>query len=360
MIDGSGTRALAEFTTLEVGGPARELVDARSADELEAAALEAWDAGEDVLVLGGGSNVLVGDDGFDGRVIRVLTRGVDEVPGAPEGFVRLSVQAGEPWDDLVALTVAHGLAGFEALSGIPGSTGAGPIQNIGAYGAELSDTLVAVSFLDYDLRETVRIEATELELGYRTSSIKQGRAGVITAVEFDLARGGGAASGDSAAGADSLSSPIAFEQLATALGVSLGSRVPLGQVRESVLALRRAKGMVLDPADRDTASAGSFFTNPIVRVSFAASLPSGVPRWPVGDELVKLSAAWLIERAGIRRGFSLPGSLAAISSKHSLAITNRGGATATEIASLARFVQERVRNEFGVALQPEPVYVGVE
>jgi UDP-N-acetylmuramate dehydrogenase len=354
---------LSELTTMRVGGPARELVTATTRDEIVDAALKAWSAGDEWLVLGGGSNVVISDAGFDGTVIHVANRGIER---ATDGVPRLLVQAGEPWDAVVAYAGEHGLAGIEALSGIPGSAGAAPVQNIGAYGQELSESLVGVEFLDYGTGEVERIAAAELGLGYRTSALKRGRQGIVLAVELELAP---AAEGS-----------VAYPQLAGALGVALGDRVQLGEVRGAVLGLRASKGMVLDPADPDSVSCGSFFTNPIVSENFARRLPADAPRWPVeaappdaavplGSEpvapepepdAVKLSAAWLIERAGIGRGFALPGSRVAISGKHSLAITNRGGATAEEVGELARYVRARVTAEFGVDLQPEPVAVGVE
>lgn len=340
---------LSELTTLRVGGPAREIVAPDSADAIVRAALDVWAGGDDWLVLGGGSNMVVSDDGFDGTVIRIDSRGITALPGdAHAGTTRLRVEAGEPWDELVAFAVAHGLAGIEALSGIPGSTGASPIQNIGAYGQDMSDVLVAVDFLDFLTGELERIPAADLVLEYRSSVFKSGREGIVTAIEIEL--------DDS----DGLSRPVAYDQLAAALGARVGDRVPVADVRTAVLALRASKGMVLDPGDPDTASAGSFFTNPLVSAAFARSLPQAAPRWPTDDGEVKLSAAWLIERAGIRRGFRLPGSRAAISTKHTLAITNTGGASAADVTELARFVQERVRNEFGVHLRPEPVYVGMD
>ena len=360
------TTPLAELTTLRVGGVPTRLVEATTTEELLAAVREAWADGEPWFPLGGGSNTLAADGPIDATVVRVLTRGVDRVP-SDDGLVHLRVAAGEPWEDLVARTVADGLSGLEALSGIPGSTGASPIQNIGAYGQEVSSTIVSVDFLDDDSGEFVRVPAANLGLGYRTSAFKQGRRGVVTAVEFALVDEGG------------LSRQVAYPQLASALDVELGARVPVAEVREGVLALRRAKGMVLDADDPDTTSAGSFFTNPVVSRATAAELPAEAPRWPTepepadvvvplgeepapppppGEGRTKLSAAWLIERAGVRRGFALPGSRAAVSTKHTLALTNRGGATADEVAELARFVQSRVASEFGVLLHPEPVLVG--
>ncbi|MCU1425336.1 MAG: UDP-N-acetylmuramate dehydrogenase [Microbacteriaceae bacterium] len=354
---------------MRVGGPAHTLIRPTDAAALVDQTLDVWATPEEWLVLGGGSNLVMGDEGFDGTVIHVATRGIEQLPGSTVGTVRLSVQAGEPWDALVAYTVEHGLSGIEALSGIPGSTGAAPVQNIGAYGQEIGASLVSIDFLDYLSGTLDRVSAAELALGYRTSALKQGRRGVVVAVELELARS-----------ADGLGAPVSYPQLASALGVALGDRVPLTQLRASVIALRASKGMVLDPADPDSVSCGSFFTNPVVGENFARTLPAEAPRWPnapepvpavvpLGEEpaappaqtdfRVKLSAAWLIERAGIHRGFSLPGSRAAISSKHTLAIVNTGGATASDVAELARFVQTRVFSEFGVRMMAEPVLVGV-
>lgn len=363
---------LAALTTLRVGGPAARLIEATSTDELVDAVLEAQAHDDEWLVLGGGSNVLVGDQGVDGTVIRVMTRGIERLPDV-EGSrrpVRLRVAAGEPWDDLVAHTVDEGFAGLEALSGIPGSTGAAPIQNIGAYGQEIGESLVAVEILDLVSGERRRVPAPELELGYRASVIKAGRPWVVLSVDLALERNDGARS-----------RPVAYAQLADSLGVAIGERAPVAGVRSAVIRLRASKGMVLDENDPDSVSAGSFFTNPIVSGAFARTLPTDAPRFatapepralavPLGaepvpppepvDAPVKLSAAWLIERAGITRGFSLGASRAAVSKKHTLAITNTGGATAAEIAELARYIQTRVLSEFGVMLHPEPVFVGVE
>ena len=337
---------LSELTTMRVGGPAHKLVTATTAHDVVAAARRAWSRDEPCLVLGGGSNVVVADDGFDGTVILVQTRGIERLGGAT-----LRVQAGEPWDAVVTFAVEAGLAGIEGLSGIPGSSGAAPIQNIGAYGQELSDTLVSVEFLDLLLDEVVTIPAEELGLAYRTSAIKQGREGVVLSIELALAPAESAGGG----------SVVRYEQLASALGVAVGDRMPLPEIRAAVLALRASKGMVLDPADPDSVSCGSFFTNPIVSENFARGLPSAMPQWLMDDDTsVKLSAAWLIEQAGIPKGFALPGSRAAISSKHTLAITNRGGATADDVAELARYVRSVVLARFGVVLQPEPVAVGIQ
>lgn len=379
MTDADAPTTLAELTTMRVGGAPARLVAPGHRDALIGAALDVWGSGDDWLLLGGGSNTVAGDDGFDGTVIRIVTRGVERLP-APEGRVRLRVQAGEPWDELVALAVRSGWAGIEALSGIPGSTGAAPVQNIGAYGQEIESSLLGVEFLDYESGEVKTLTTAELGLGYRMSVLKNGLLGVVLSVDLELADntvpGGFGAP---------LSAPIAYAQLADALGVAIGDRVSVAELRRAVLALRSSKGMVLDPADPDSVSAGSFFTNPIVSESFARTLPRNAPRWPVtppepdaviglapdgvhpydippladGPYDVKLSAAWLIENAGIRRGYSLPGSAAGISTKHTLAIVNRGGATAQDIVQLASFIQARVQSEFGVLLRPEPVFVGI-
>ncbi len=360
--------SFSDLTTLRIGGPIANLVEAATRDEVIAAAREFWATPTDWLVLGGGSNLVVADVGFDGNVLHVANRGIER---ASDGMPRIRIEAGESWDAVVAFAVENGLAGIEALSGIPGTAGAGPIQNIGAYGQQLSDTLVAVDFLDFESGEVVTLAAAELDLGYRTSALKRGRLGVVLSLELEL---------HDAAGQ---SDPVSYAQLASSLGVELGARVPLAAARDAVLALRASKGMVWNPADPDSISAGSFFTNPIVSETFARTLPADAPRYPTepeelprvlplgseipvadgpssGEYLVKLSAAWLIERAGIRRGFALPGSGAAISSKHTLAIVNRGSATAADVVQLAGYVRTRVLSEFGVALQPEPMLVGVQ
>jgi UDP-N-acetylmuramate dehydrogenase len=394
---GEGTD-LATLTTLRVGGPAPRVVVAETTDDVVRTALAAWADEEPLLVLGGGSNVVVGDAGFDGTVLVVATRGIERLPDVPPANphlpssdedrlrslerslrpahqreeVRIRVQAGESWDGLCAVAVERGWSGIEALSGVPGSCGAAPIQNIGAYGQELAATLAAVEFLDRETGTVRRLPASELELGYRTSVFKHGLAGVVLSIDLLLHT----SPGDGPV----LSSPVAYAQLADALGVPLGTRVPIAALRETVLQLRRSKGMVLDPADPESVSVGSFFTNPIVSERFARTLPSDAPRWPTtadepdvvvplgaalpprarrGDEpQVKLSAAWLIQHAGVRRGFALPGSDAHISSKHTLAIVNGGAATAEQVLELARYVQQRVRNEFGVVLHPEPTLIG--
>jgi UDP-N-acetylmuramate dehydrogenase len=364
---------LSTLTTMQVGGPARELITVTTREQLIEAAIDTWSSNEPWLILGGGSNTIVADEGFDGTVIHVATTGIErqqDISKSPNHST-VRVAAGENWDALVSWSVEQGLAGIEALSGIPGSTGAAPIQNIGAYGQELSTVLTAVEFLDRYTHEINWIPASELALGYRDSVFKQGKEGVVLTVELSLASYG-----------DNLSAPIAFPQLATALGVELGAQVALAEVRESVLKLRASKGMVLDPTDPDTTSAGSFFMNPIVTENFARNLPADAPRFPVqkseqdrvlplgsdvpplasssGPNLVKLSAAWLIENAGVRKGYSIPGSKAGISTKHTLAITNRGGATAAEVVGLATYVQAMVQSHYGIILYPEPNLIGVE
>lgn len=388
----------ADLTTLRVGGPIDRLVTATTRDELVGLVREAEASGGPWMVLGGGSNLLVGDDGFPGTVVRVATRGIEVRAGAEEGTVHLRVQAGENWDEFVAYTVEQGYSGLEALSGIPGSVGASPVQNIGAYGQELANALVGIEFLDEGADEPRFMAADELELGYRTSALKQGLRGVVLSVELALHD----TTAEREVLGEALGIPVAYAQLAQALGVQLGDRVPVTRVREAVLALRSGKGMVLDADDLDSVSAGSFFTNPIVSEHVARTLPGDAPRWYVAPEepdevipladleaaspldaflahqadleradqrstdaeapepLVKLSAAWLIEHSGIRRGFALPGSRAGISTKHTLALTNRGGASADEVAQLARFVQGRVQAEFGITLHPEPMLVGFE
>jgi UDP-N-acetylmuramate dehydrogenase len=373
---------LSDLTTLHVGGDAEVVLEPATPAELLDAVQQTWARGDDWLLLGGGSNVVISDEGFDGTVIRVATRGIERLdvesasvrPSAYLGdrAVRLRVQAGEPWDALVELAVRNGWAGVEALSGIPGSSGAAPIQNIGAYGQELASSLVAIEFLDYLTGLVERIPAAHLELGYRTSLLKRGRAGLVVSIELELFEGTSSAA--------ALSAPVGYEQVANSLGVGIGDRVPIDELRSTVLGLRASKGMLVDPEATDSFSAGSFFTNPIVSENFARGLPAAAPRWPtspeewdvavplgevpappspLGDYRVKLSAAWLIERAGIARGFALPGSRAAVSSRHTLALVNTGGATADEVLQLARFIQTRVFSEFGVRLQPEPVLIGV-
>ncbi|ACQ81422.1 UDP-N-acetylmuramate dehydrogenase [Beutenbergia cavernae DSM 12333] len=349
---------LADLTTLRVGGPCARFVEAASEAELVAAVAEADAAHEPVLVLGGGSNLLVADAGFDGvvvRDVRTATRVEDASACAGASVV---VSAGAPWDDVVVRAVAEGWSGIEALSGIPGSTGATPVQNVGAYGQEVGDVLATVRVYDRALRRVRMLAVGDLRLGYRSSLLKRSLVAdddgvtwgptprwVVLEVGFQFRL------------AD-LSGPVRYAELARALDVELGARAPAAEVREAVLALRRGKGMVLDGADHDTWSAGSFFTNPVLDADAAALLPERAPRFDAGSGRVKTSAAWLISHAGFDRGHGLPGP-AALSTKHVLALTNRGGAKTADLVRLAREVRSGVESSFGVVLEPEPVLVGV-
>ena len=334
---------LSELTTLRLGGPAGAVVEARSADELVEAA-----RGDDVLLVAGGSNLVIADAGWPGTVVRVLTRGV--AAREADGRVELTVAAGEEWEAFVARCVAEGLAGVESLSGIPGSIGATPIQNVGAYGQEVAETIVSVRALERATGEMRDLAPEECGFAYRSSAFKRdpGRW-VVLAVTFALER-------------RELSGPLGYAELARTLDVRPGEGAPLAEVREAVLGLRRGKGMVLDPADPDSVSAGSFFTNPILSEEAFSALEQRAerpPRFPEPDGRVKTSAAWLIERAGFRRGHGNPDGIA-ISSKHTLALTNRGGGTTAELLALAREIAAGVEERFGVTLQPEPTLIGVE
>jgi UDP-N-acetylmuramate dehydrogenase len=333
---------LASLTTLKIGGPAGRLVPAHTEDELVAAVREADAAGEPLLVLAGGSNVVVSDEGFPGTVVHVRTRGVERAGD------ELRVQAGENWDELVARCVADGLQGFECLAGIPGSTGAVPVQNVGAYGQDVAETVTWVRVLDRATGEVLTMTAAECRFTYRGSVFKHDPRRVVLEVAFRM-------------GEDAMSGPLRYAELTRALDVPVGGRAPLTDVREAVLALRRRKGMVIDPADPDSVSAGSFFTNPILEhadfEALAARAGSPPPAWPEPDGRVKTSAAWLIERAGFSRGHG--DGRVGISSKHTLALVNRGGASAAELVALAREIAGGVRERFGVELRPEPVFVGL-
>ncbi|MGE3286235.1 MAG: UDP-N-acetylmuramate dehydrogenase [Pseudonocardia sp.] len=333
--------SLARHTTLRLGGPADRLDRADTAADVVELFRDADGAGEPVVLLGGGSNVVIADEGVRGRVVLLSGTGRSAAHG-PDDTVVLTVEAGEDWDGVVAAAVADGLGGIECLSGIPGRAGATPVQNVGAYGTEIADVLVDVDL--YDRRSgTVRtVPAAGLRLGYRTSMLRGRTDAIVLRVRLRLT-------------ADGLSAPVRYEELAGALGVPARTRVPVAAAREAVLALRRRKGMVLDAADHDTWSAGSFFTNPIVD---AAAAPPDVRAWPAGPGRVKLSAAALIERAGFRRGHPGPGGRVALSGKHVLALTNRGGATTSDLLGLAREVRDGVRGRVGVDLVPEPVLVG--
>ena len=345
------TVRLADLTTLRVGGRAVSYVSAQTTDAVIDAVSAADAAGHDLLILGGGSNLVVGDRDFPGTVVHVRSRGIDlESRDACSGAT-VRIAAGENWDDVVALAVRSGWSGVEALSGIPGSTGATPIQNVGAYGQDVSETIASVRTWDRQQNRVRTVAAADCEFAYRHSRFKEerfrgGPRYVVLEVTFQWRLG-------------ALSAPVRYAELARTLGIEVGARAPLETVREAVLALRRGKVMVLDAADQDTWSAGSFFTNPILDQTVAARLPDHAPRWPVegGQGQVKVSAAWLIEHAGFGKGFGLPGS-ASLSTKHTLALTNRGEATADDVLALARDVRDGVRDAFGVILVPEPVLVG--
>lgn len=339
---------LADHTTLRLGGPATRFVTAATESEVVEMVSAADEAGESLLVLGGGSNLVMADAGFEGTVVRIATTGIDaDVDDEVScGGVMVTVAAGESWDDVVSTAVDRGWTGIEALSGIPGDVGATPIQNVGAYGQDVAQTVARVRVWDRTLKGVRTFAGADCGFGYRHSRFKAdpGRH-VVLDVTFQLPQG-------------ELGAPVTYAELARTLGVELGERAPLREVRQAVLALRRGKGMVLDPADHDTWSAGSFFTNPVVP---AEQLPDGAPSWPTGER-VKTSAAWLIEGAGFGKGYGLDlrGGRASLSTKHTLALTNRGGATTSDLLVLAREVRAGVAATYGIALANEPVLVGCE
>jgi len=320
---------LAPLTTLGIGGPARFFVEARNASDV----VEATVQDQPLLILAGGSNVLIADEGFPGLVVHLQLRGV-----SVEGDGIIKAAAGEPWDSVVAMAVAKRWAGIECLSGIPGSVGATPIQNVGAYGQDVSETIVSVEVFDRSTRRIATLSNADCEFGYRTSAFKNSAKDryVVLSVTFQLEPGGAPA--------------LRYPELQKVAGNASN----LQQVRDAVIAIRRKKGMVIDPADPDTRSDGSFFMNPIVSKDVAARLPE-MPRFPSGGD-VKLSAAWLIEHAGFHKGF-VHGNVG-LSSKHTLAIINRGGGRAREVVELVRMIQAAVREKFGVELHPEPNFIG--
>ncbi|WP_418277893.1 UDP-N-acetylmuramate dehydrogenase [Isoptericola jiangsuensis] len=399
--DDAPVPTLADLTTLRVGGPAGQYVEATTEAELIDAVRSADDAGVPLLVVGGGSNLLVADAGFDGMVVRDVRQGLEAdltdscgTDGACGG-ASLSLPAGQDWDAFVEQAVANEWVGVEALSGIPGTLGAAPVQNIGAYGQEVSGVVASVRTWDRATGQRKTLTLSELGFGYRTSLLKRSmRSGgtaqgldvwyptpryVVLQVDLQMRLG-------------SLSAPIGYAELARTLGVEVGARAPSADVRQAVLELRGGKGMLLDGVggvggvggtdgatapDHDRWSAGSFFTNPVVSADDAAHLPDDAPRFPVRSSvprstvgpslgavdpsLVKTSAAWLIERAGFTKGFGVAGehSPARLSTRHTLALTNRGGATAADLVALARTIRDGVRDRFGVELEPEPVLVGL-
>jgi UDP-N-acetylmuramate dehydrogenase len=345
--------SLADYTTLGLGGPARNFFAASAEADLIEAVRAADAASEPVLLLGGGSNLVISDEGFPGTVIHVNTRGLTYAD-AGDGAVEVTVAAGADWDDVVAATVAEGLAGLETLSGIPGRSGATPIQNVGAYGREVAEVITQVRVYDRQEERITTIPNEGCSFAYRTSMFKSaGQRHVVLDVTFKLSR-------------QALSLPLKYAELAAELGVAVGERAGTSEVRSVVLKIRARKGMVLNPGDPDTRSAGSFFTNPIIsaaefaRVEAAAKVRDAgpVPRYPAGEGLVKLSAAWLIERSGFAKGYGAPAP-ARVSSKHTLALTNTGNATTADLVALAREIVEGVRATFDVTLIPEPTLIGV-
>ncbi len=333
---------LNQYTSLRVGGPAKNFVSVATEDEIIAAIEAAGDA--PILILGGGSNVLISDQGFDGTVIHIANNQAQSEVDACSGAT-LTIGAGENWDEFVAATIARGFAGLETLSGIPGTVGAAPIQNIGAYGHEVSEFITRVRTYDRVAKAVKTFTNSECEFEYRNSIFKRtpGRY-IVLSVQFQIRRG-------------EISTPITYAELAQKLGIEVGQKAPVVDVRDAVLELRGAKGMLLDADDHDSWSAGSFFTNPIITAEVASSLPAGAPQWPLDDGRVKTSAAWLIENSGIAKGRSLGG--ARVSSKHVLALTNSGSATAEEIAQLAREVRASVLEKFGITLEPEVNLIGI-
>ncbi|QCX47173.1 UDP-N-acetylmuramate dehydrogenase [Arcanobacterium haemolyticum] len=361
--------SLSDITTFGIGGTFERLVQAHSEAEIVEAVREADENNVPVLMIGGGSNILASDDHFDGIVIRDMRHEITTTMDDGCGGGQMMVTAGTPWDDVVVYSLEQEWIGLEALSGIPGSAGAAPVQNIGAYGQEVAETIASVRVYDRQRREIHTLFLADLDFGYRHSLLKSSMASgawgptprwIVLSVNFHMRRA-------------TLGTPIKYGQLASTLGVSVGDRVPAVDVRQAVLDLRRSKSMVLDNANRNTYSAGSFFTNPIVTAEQAKNLPPEAPQFPVTDHtainqiggdapvvegLVKSSAAWLISHAGFDKGHGLPG-VASLSTDHSLALTNRGGARASDVVALACEVRDGVRNAFGVTLVPEPVFVGV-
>jgi UDP-N-acetylmuramate dehydrogenase len=334
---------LADLTTLRIGGPVARTVVASTTDELVDVVRGADAGGEPVLVVGGGSNLVVGDDGWDGLVVLVRTDGINLAPGSDS--VHVVAEAGVRWDELVARSVDEGWSGLAAMSGIPGLAGATPVQNVGAYGAEVADVITGLRVLDRQTAVVEQWDPARCGFGFRTSAFKHTDRYVVLEVAFELDRSPEAP-------------PVRYLELAARLGIEPGERAPSAAVREIVLELRRSKGMVLDAADHDTWSVGSFFVNPFVA---SEQVPPGCPNWKV-DGAIKLSAAWLIENAGFGKGFGLDrgAGRVAVSTKHTLALTNRGGATTAELLDLARAIRDGVEARFGIRLRPEAHLVGVE
>ena len=333
---------LSDFTSLRVGGPAKNFVEVSNEAQI-IAAIEAA-GGSPILIMGGGTNMLVSDTGFDGTVIRISNNNIESEVDACSGAT-LTIGAGQNWDDFVETTISRGFAGLETLSGIPGTVGAAPIQNIGAYGHEVSEFITRVRTYDRADKKVRTFTNSECNFTYRSSHFKLEKDRyVILDVAFQLRQG-------------EATTPITYAELATALGVSVGEKSSVIATREAILDLRAKKGMILSLADHDSWSAGSFFTNPIISAEIAATLPEDAPRWIQIDGRVKTSAAWLMEHAGVHKGDSVSG--ARISTKHVLALTNSGTATATDIASLASEARAKVKAVFGITLEAEVNLVGI-
>lgn len=333
---------LRDYTSLRVGGPAKNFVEVGTEQEIIAAIEAAGDS--PILIIGGGTNILVSDNGFEGTVIRIASRSMQSEVDACSGAT-LTIGAGENWDDFVALTIERGFAGLETLSGIPGTIGAAPIQNIGAYGHEVSEFITRVRTYDREAKGLKTFTNSECDFSYRNSHFKSHPSRyVILDVQFNLRSG-------------EFTTAISYAELAKKLGIEVGEKASVVATRTAVLELRAAKGMLLNPSDRDSWSAGSFFTNPIVSKEIAAKLPEGAPQWPTPDGNIKTSAAWLIENSGVHKGDSHGG--ARVSTKHVLALTNAGNATATDIAELAKSAQKNVYEKFGITLEAEVNLIGI-
>ena len=334
---------LSQYTSLRVGGPATKIVQVSTEAQIIAAIEEAGDT--PILIMGGGTNVLIADKGFEGTVIRISNNSVQSEVDACSGAT-LTIGAGEDWDTFVQTTIANGFAGLETLSGIPGTVGASPIQNIGAYGHEVSEFITRVRTYDRQEKSLKTFTNSECQFSYRNSLFKShpGRY-VVLDVQFQLRRG-------------EYSDPITYLELAKKLGVQPGDKATVVATREAVLELRASKGMLLSPDDHDSWSAGSFFTNPIISQQAADGLPDAAPKWPLNDGRVKISAAWLIENAGMHKGDEVGG--ARISTKHVLALTNSGDATASDIAELAKRARDQVKEIFGITLEAEVNLIGIE
>ena len=333
---------LRDYTSLRVGGPAQKFVEVGTEGEIIAAIEAAGDA--PILIMGGGTNLLIADSGFDGVVIRITNHSLQAEIDACSGAT-LTIGAGEDWDEFVATTIDRGFAGLETLSGIPGTVGAAPIQNIGAYGHEVAEFITRVRTYDRQKKTVKTFTNQECEFEYRNSHFKShpGRY-VVLDVQFNLREG-------------ELTTPITYSELASKLGISVGEKASVTATRKAVLELRGQKGMLLNPDDKDSWSAGSFFTNPIISNEAAAQLPADAPRWPTSDGRVKTSAAWLIEHSGIHKGDAHGG--ARVSSKHVLALTNSGDATASDIAELAKSAKRAVYEKFGITLEAEVNLIGI-